>query len=611
MNPDVDSNTAARVLGEALSLPPARRGEYLDRACAGDPALRQEVDSLLRESEADPEFLCVPAAGSTAHLASAAVDSALAATGPGDLPVVPGFTLRRLVGTGATAAVFEAVQDRPPRRVALKLLRHPLPADRDVRRFEFETEVLAGLDHPGIARLFETDQFTVAGRSQPFLVMEFVDGRPLDQAVRELRLGVRETVSLVLDVVDAVASAHRRGVVHRDLKPANILVTDEQAVKVVDFGVARLLGHPNGDVRLTLAGSVVGTPSYMPPEQAEGRDEQVDHRADVYALGAILYEALAGHPPLDLTDLSRADYVRAIATREPAPLRSARRSVPRDLDLVVGKALSKRRRDRYVDAGALGDDLRRFLAHQPVVARRPTVLYKTARFLRRHRVAAAAVAALLAAAAVVARPYLRKSAFEVSVRAMNAQELELAWPDSFSGETQYVIERLVGNEWGELMTLPAGSTSATLGGMEPSRVYNYRVRADGALGTLGYSRIASIVMPTADWRSPGRFRAAPPKPTSVRLAWSARHEDSAYKLRMSTAGNRAWRDVVDLMPGTSAYDVDGLSPGTTYFFQVAAVIPSGRLLWSLPLQVDTPGSATQPSKGSKVPTGAPAETAVD
>jgi tetratricopeptide (TPR) repeat protein/predicted Ser/Thr protein kinase len=303
------------------------------------------------------------------------------------------YRLLRKLGEGGMGIVFEAEQANPRRRVALKVLRPGLLDPTRLARFEMEARILARLDHEGIARIVEADTFVSPGGSQPFFAMELVQGETLSVYARTLDQQAR--LRLFCRIVDAVQHAHQHGVIHRDLKPQNILVTKSGQPKVLDFGVARTIGADLDGPMVTRPGQLVGTLSYMSPEQVEGSPDAVDTRADVYALGVILYELLTGVLPHDLSGKSVPESARIIAEGQIRPLRGRHREVGRDLETICRKALAREMERRYPTAAALAEDIRRFLAHEPITARPPSVALQVALFARRNRALSAAFVFIL------------------------------------------------------------------------------------------------------------------------------------------------------------------------------------------------------------------------
>ena len=303
------------------------------------------------------------------------------------------YRVLRLIGAGGMGLVYEAEQQAPRRRVALKVIRGSSLADeRMVRLFQREAQALARLGHEGIAAIYEAGS-TADGLH--YFAMEFVDGLQLSEHANKYRLNLRAKLELFRRVCRAVEHAHRHGVVHRDLKPANILVEQNGAPKVLDFGLARLA---EGDLAVSLsttdAGRLLGTLPYMSPEQALGDAERVDERSDVYALGVILYELITGRLPLDVSTTSLLAAVRVICERTP-PRPGAVADVPAEVDAIALVALDKDAARRYSDAGALGDDIDRYLNGRPVIAQRPTRWHRMRKFVLRHKALTVLVALVL------------------------------------------------------------------------------------------------------------------------------------------------------------------------------------------------------------------------
>jgi tetratricopeptide (TPR) repeat protein len=331
------------------------------------------------------------------------------------------FRILRRIGEGGMGIVYEAEQDRPHRLVALKVVKPGIvPADV-LRRFELEGEFLGRLQHPGIAQIYQAGvEETEYGR-QPYFAMELVRGKRLDDYVRSHAKTLGEKLLLVADLADAVQHAHHRGIIHRDLKPANILVTESGEPKILDFGIARAAhGHLIATVQ-TVAGEVLGTVSYMSPEQIAGDMSGLDTRSDVYALGVILYEVIAGRPPYELDRKSLAEAARVIHEVEPTRLRTVSRDVPADVETIVAKALAKEKERRYSSAGDLADDIRRFLRDEPISARPPSAAYQVRKFARRHK----AIVAGVAACAIILVVGVAATLWQANVARTRAREAEL------------------------------------------------------------------------------------------------------------------------------------------------------------------------------------------
>ena len=301
-----------------------------------------------------------------------------------------------IIGEGAMGVVYEAEQERPHRRVALKVVRPGFAAPARLRRFEHEAEFLGRLQHPGIAQIYHAGVAETGQGVQPYFAMELVRGRPLNEYVAARRLTVPERLTLFTQICDAVEHAHQKGVIHRDLKPANILVESSGQPKVLDFGLARAI---DADLRSTLhtgAGEMVGTVAYMSPEQVAGETDQLDTRSDVYALGVIAYELLSDRSPYELHRKPLAEMARIIREEEPARLSSVARRLPGDVETIVAKALEKDKTRRYGSAAEMAEDVRRFLRDEPIVARPPSAIYQIQKFAKRHKAVVGGIAAVFA-----------------------------------------------------------------------------------------------------------------------------------------------------------------------------------------------------------------------
>jgi serine/threonine protein kinase len=371
----------------ALERPAAQRAAFLEQACAGDAPLRAQLEEMLRAHEARDSLLDDGPPGLEA--------APVAALAPGRR--VAHFRILRELGTGGMGTVFEAEQEHPNRRVALKVLRAGVATEAVVRRFRQEVETLGRLHHPGIAQIHEAgvEAADGAGPGVPWFSMELVAGATLAAHAVEHRLPVRARVELFVKVCDAVHHAHEQGVIHRDLKPSNVLVDADGQPKVLDFGVARVLDADGSFSTMhTGAGEMLGTLAYMSPEQARGDSARIDRRSDVYALGVVLYELLSARLPYPIqgTPLPRA--IRIIEEEEPTRLTSHDRALPRDLETIVLKALEKDPARRYDRAAALAEDLRRFLRDEPIHARPASTRDQIVKFARRHRAAVAGIVAV-------------------------------------------------------------------------------------------------------------------------------------------------------------------------------------------------------------------------
>ncbi len=378
------------LFGEAIERTPGERGAFLDAACGAAPGLRAEVESLLSAYAHAGDFMD-------------ALDSERGvALLEGTSEVVPSrgrvgpYRLLRELGRGGMGVVHlaERAEGGFAQRVVIKLIKRGMDSDAILRRFLRERQILAGLEHVNVARLLDGG---VTDDGQPYFAMEYVDGEPLTTYCDGRELTVEQRLRLFEDACRAVQHAHGQLVVHRDLKPSNMLVTGEGRLKLLDFGIAKLLVEEDDAPALTQAGAHVLTPNYAAPEQVRG--EPVTTATDVYALGVVLYELLTGRLPHDADARGRTDVARAVCEVEPRPPSLAAASQPRlakrlrgDLDTIVMKALSKEPSRRYASAEAMAEDVRRHLAGHPVQAHRDTLAYVAAKFVRRHKVGVAAVA---------------------------------------------------------------------------------------------------------------------------------------------------------------------------------------------------------------------------
>ncbi|MFT5286209.1 MAG: serine/threonine protein kinase/tetratricopeptide (TPR) repeat protein [Planctomycetota bacterium] len=369
----------------ALELPKEERGDLLDTLCRGDRELRQEVDELLTEESKSVGFM------------SQAVRVAPDLLVQRDQCFEPGtrighYEIVRVIASGGMGTVYEAIQDEPRRSVALKILRSRMGSDAAIQRLREEARVLAKLKHPGVAQIFEAGTHQGAEFSTPYFAMELVDDATtiLEYAAE---LDRKKRLQLFLQLCEAVHHGHQQGVVHRDLKPGNILVNREGRVKVIDFGISIASGL-DGESE-TRSSSLAGTLPYMSLEQLEGSPDQIDTRADVYALGVVLYQLLSGALPFNLETLrfkAAAKLIRETAAPRLGELDSTLRG---DLEYIAVRALERNREQRYSSAAELAADISHHLAHEPVAAHPQSTSYLTSRYVRRHAVLVSATAAVI------------------------------------------------------------------------------------------------------------------------------------------------------------------------------------------------------------------------
>ena len=400
------------------------RAAFLRDACGSDEALRSEIEALLAQDVVSgplerPAWAAAASRGATESLLPA----------EGGATTIGRYRLLQKIGEGGMGEVWLAEQQEPVRRrVALKLVKTGMNTREVMTRFESERQALALMAHPAIATVFDagsTEQGT------PYFVMEYVAGVPITTYCDSHRLTTRERLKLLMRVCEGVQHAHQKAIIHRDLKPSNILVTEidgQAAPKIIDFGIAKALTQKlTADTVFTRLGAIIGTPEYMSPEQALSSGEDIDMRTDVYSLGIILYELLAGAPPIELRRMPLEEFLRKLREEEPLkpstrirtqaaatstemarrrqtePVALARQ-VRGDLDSITLKALEKDRARRYGSPSDLAADIERFLKNHPVLAVPPSVAYRARKFARRHRAAlitAATVALILIAAAAI------------------------------------------------------------------------------------------------------------------------------------------------------------------------------------------------------------------
>ncbi len=390
---------AARILLEMGEVPPADRLAWLARRCGDDTALLADVQALVDQMEAPDEVPVLAAA-------------------PPDRLLPPGtrlgaFTIREVLGAGSSGVAYIARQATPARDVALKVLRRSLgPAAQ--RRFELEAEVLARLDHPGIARVYASQG--PHDEAPAYIAMELVEGVPATDYAMRHGLSLDASLELLALICDAVHHAHQRGVIHRDIKPGNVLVTADGQPKVLDFGVARIVGAAGYSTTETQVGQMVGTLPYMSPEQVAGDPADIDIRTDVYALGVLAFHVLTGRLPFDFSEMNLTEAVRAICNGATTRLSDMRDDLPQDVATIVSCAMARLRERRYESAAALSDDLRRAASGVPIAADRDSA-WRTLRVrLWRSRVVATTAAvgvvvlAWLAGYAAVQRREARETA---------------------------------------------------------------------------------------------------------------------------------------------------------------------------------------------------------
>ena len=390
MDPEA-TDEVSRLFQQAADLEPAARAAFLDRACAGDTRLRDEVLSLLGHADHCPPYLQTGAFARRLPAPSYEIGKRIGS-----------YRIAGVLGEGGMGIVLRAEQLEPIRReVAIKVVRLEAATREVVDRFASELRALAALSHPHIAHVHDAG---TTDEGLPYLVMELVPGEPITDYCTRKRLSVDERLALFRQVCNAIQHAHRKAVIHRDLKRSNVLVADvdgRPVAKVIDFGIAKLVGDSGStEVALTEAGRLVGTPEYMSPEQATLGLKGLDARTDVYSLGVLLYELLVGSRPFDGDAPDLLELLRRIREDEPAkPSSRADREVTRrlrgDLDWITLKALEKDPERRYATPADLEADIERHLAGEAVAAGPPTASYRLRKLAARHRVAALSGAVFL------------------------------------------------------------------------------------------------------------------------------------------------------------------------------------------------------------------------
>lgn len=381
------------VLADALELPPEDRLAFVDSACGANETARTRVLELLEEQdrlEQSTHILSEQRIESRRRRLDAAIDH------PETQPDRIGrYRIIRRIGIGGMGVVYEAEQMSPRRRVALKIVDGLRTGPELERRLEAEAEIQGTLQHPGIAQVFDAGVDLIAGARRPYFVMEYIEGRVITAHADDVGLDLAGRLELLARVADAMGYAHTHGVIHRDLKPENILIKASGQPKVLDFGIARVTGEgAHAAITLTREGHIMGTLAFMAPEQIAGARD-ITARADVYALGVIAFELITGKPLYELGGMSLSSAIREVGNRRPPRLREVLPSAPREVETIVGKALSQEPASRYDDGDALAADIRRYLASRPILARPPSRAYRTRKFVQRHRTMVVATALCL------------------------------------------------------------------------------------------------------------------------------------------------------------------------------------------------------------------------
>jgi serine/threonine protein kinase/lipopolysaccharide biosynthesis regulator YciM len=447
---DTNTHIIEELFQQAMDRPADERIEFL-REAAPSEQVRCEVELLLKyEQETDDAFLS--GSGQRATISETMPER----IGP--------YTIKEELGRGGMGIVYLADQDSPRRSVALKVIRPEFASSKMLRRFEFEAHVLGQLNHPAIAQIHEAGTVETDFGPRPFLAMELLDGEPLITYAKRRQLSLRGRLELAARICDGVEHAHQKGVIHRDLKPANIIVVEQTGVreksnaehvgqpKILDFGVARATNSDVNAVTLqTDVGQLIGTVPYMSPEQLSGEPDMVDTRSDVYAIGVMIYELITGKLPHDVRDQPLPDAIRNIIEHEPPSISALDSHCRGDIDTMVRHAMEKDPNHRYPSASALGADIRRFLADEPISARRPSFSYQLAKYARRHRALVASAAAIFLAL-VVGSGFALFGLFEAR-RERDAARLARDESDSVTRFLTGVLEQVKPGEMGREVPL--------------------------------------------------------------------------------------------------------------------------------------------------------------
>ena len=396
-----------------LEVEPERRDEFLVKACGEDSKLLNEIRSLLASHGTAGDFLETPAAELAARAIAAQAESSLSGSLEGQL--ISHYRILNMIGRGGMGTVWlaERCDGRFERKVAIKFLNVAALDEASAERFKREGTILGKLAHPLIAELIDAG---LTANGEPFLVLEYVEGQPIDAYCDEHKLSVNARIRLFLDVLNAVAHAHSNLIVHRDIKPSNVLVRNDAQIKLLDFGIAKVLADETGggSATLTLEAGAALTPRFAAPEQVSAG--AITTATDIYALGVLLYLLLTGNHPAGAGSHSAAQLMKILVDEEPRRASDSiasdsadaaanrattpeklRRQLRGDLDRIIGKAVKKTPAERYPSASAFADDLGRYLEHKPVLARPDSFGYRAAKFARRNRVAVAVAATALVA----------------------------------------------------------------------------------------------------------------------------------------------------------------------------------------------------------------------
>lgn len=407
------SERAAEIFLEANTLDSETRAQFVTNLCSGDPKLLNEVNTLLEAANESEDYFD-QLVGKVSLGALASDDATL----PKD-KIIGQWRLCKCIGRGGMGAVYlaERADEHFEQRAALKILPTGLDTDQARARFLIERQILARLVHDNIARLLDGG---VTEDGVPYFVMDFVEGLPVDDYCNQHQLETKQRLTLILDIAKAVQFAHRNLVIHRDLKPSNVLVTESGQVRLLDFGIAKML-EPNAETgELTRITQRPATPAFASPEMLRG--DPVDVTTDVYSIGVLIYVLLTGRAPLRYDGLSLTEMCEHASTAVPSLMSSENPGLHGDLDAIVARALAKEPAERYESVESFANDIRNFLSGLPITARVPSRWYRARKFVGRHRlgvsfagfaaVALASIAGLAVRSAITSERQAREIALE-------------------------------------------------------------------------------------------------------------------------------------------------------------------------------------------------------
>ncbi len=463
-----------------------------------------------------------------------------------DMPKSIGpYTIKRVIASGGMGIVYEARQEKPSRSVALKVMQISITSKSALRRFEYESQLLARLSHPGIAQVFGAGTYDDGTTTVPYFAMEYVpDARSIIAYAAEKNLGTRERLEIFAQVCDAIHHGHQKGIIHRDLKPGNILVNPEGQVKIIDFGVAL---STDSDVTLTTSktdvGQLIGTLQYMSPEQCAADPNDIDTRSDVYALGVVLYELLCGRLPYDVKQKAFHEVTRVIREEPPTKPSTISKQLRGDVETIALKALEKERIRRYQTAVELAQDIGRYLSGEAIIGRPPSFVYQLRTFSRKHRVLAAALTSVFIVLAIGVTASTGMYLQAEGARAETAKERDRALVAEQEAEKRRAETEVVTTFLSD--TLAAVDPSIALG-----RELTIREMLDDASGQMGDSFADQpLVEATLHTTIGNTYRALGDYPNSEP------HLQSALELRQRELGPEH-ADLRDAMTNRALLHID-------------------------------------------------------